>query len=224
MKKAHFLVEGRTEAFFVTQVLVPHFLKFSVAPNPIEIKTRQPYAGAASRGGIVAYSLIREQLKRLLGDSSAAWVTTMFDFYQLKKDFPGMDKLPRGSARDNVRFIEAEMQTNLNHQRFVPYLQLHEFEALLFSQPEQISAAFPKDKREKELVAIRKSFPTPEDINHDQPPSKRLKQLVPQFDKVNIGVQIAASIGLETMRRECPHFHQWLQKLETFSKETKDDR
>jgi hypothetical protein len=59
----------------------------------------------------------------------------------------------------------------------VPYIQLHEFEALLFSDPQSFSIAFPSATTElADLEAIRGAFKTPEHVDegNDTSPSKRI--------------------------------------------------
>ena len=61
-------------------------------------------------------------------------VTTLFDVYGLPSDFPGTTQWTH--AADPVPQV-AELEDSLSmavaQTNFTPYLQLHEFEALLFS-------------------------------------------------------------------------------------------
>ena len=49
-------------------------------------------------------------------------------------------------------------------------------------------------------------------------PSKRIQRLFPGYRKgssVNAhAYRIARHIGLERIRRQCPHFNEWIEKLE----------
>lgn len=59
-------------------------------------------------------------------------------------------------------------------------------------------------------------FPNPEYIN-DKPetcPNRRIGNVIPEYQKDPFGTIIANSIGLDKIRTECPHFHEWLEKLE----------
>jgi hypothetical protein len=105
----------------------------------------------------------------------------------------------------------------MNHPRFVPYVQLHEFEALLFSDPQSFSIAFPGIGAEvAKLQAIRSAFDTPEHIDEREhfAPSKQILKILPQYDKPVYGPLIAKQIGLARLRKECPHFDAWLARLE----------
>ena len=67
-----------------------------------------------------------------------------------------------------------------------------------------------------QFQAIRSEFSTPEEINdsHDTAPSKRVERLIPHYQKPLAGVQAAIAIGLDAIRRECPHFNEWVRRLE----------
>lgn len=61
---------------------------------------------------------------------------------------------------------------------------------------------------------------TPEHINNspETAPSKRLEKLCHgQFDKVLFGVHLAELITIDTMREQCPLFHDWLSQLEALA-------
>ena len=96
------------------------------------------------------------------------------------------------------------------------YIQLHEFEALLFSDPQGFLEAFPdKASAVAQLAAIRAQFPGPEDIDNDPltAPSKRILNILPDYQKPVAGLLIAQKIGLDVIRAECGHFDQWFTRL-----------
>ncbi|MBV8361491.1 MAG: DUF4276 family protein, partial [Deltaproteobacteria bacterium] len=99
-------------------------------------------------------------------------------------------------------------------RRFIPYIQLHEFEALLFSDPDKFLYAFPDaGSAIEELHAIRVRYGGPEDIDGDEAPSQKVLRVLPDFVKTVSGILIAKRIGLTVFRRECPHFDGWITKL-----------
>ncbi len=97
-----------------------------------------------------------------------------------------------------------------NHHLFIPYLQLHEFEALLFSNKEALFRNFPSAIQALEQVFVE--FSNPELIN-EPTPSQRLKNNIDGYNKVVYGSILAASIGIEAMQARCPHFAEWIEKL-----------
>ena len=94
MKRLLVLVEGRTEETFVWNVLQPHLGLFGVSPTAVVLKTKRVKSGGAFRGGVTSTAQVLGDLRRLLGDTGAAAVTTIIDYYGLPDDFPGMATRP----------------------------------------------------------------------------------------------------------------------------------
>ena len=215
MQKVLVLVEGQTEEKFVKEILNPHFNNHGKYLIPTIINTRIVKSGSNFKGGIVAYKQVKKDLVRLLGDTSACCVTTMFDLYGLPNEFPGRDDAP-SKPYEKVEHIEADFAQDVDHKRFLSNLILHEFEGLLFTMPAEIARALNELGKEPELTNIRTFFQNPEEINDDPKtaPSKRLKVLFPFYNKPFYGMIISKRIGLDAIRKECPHFHQWISRLE----------
>ena len=146
-----------------------------------------------------------------------SWFTTMIDLYGLPSGFPGLTESRRlADPVARVRFLEGWFADDIGHHRFVPYIQLHEFEALLFSDPQSFAVAFPGIGAEvAKLEAIRQQFGTPEliDDGPDTCPSRRICGILPQYVKPTSGPLIVNRIGLARLRAECPHFAEWLANL-----------
>lgn len=216
MRRILILVEGQAEATFVREVLAPHLSNLGVYPVAKLATTKRVKSGSDFKGGVRTYGKVKNDLLRLLPDSNAALVTTMLDFYGLPQDFPGRKKMPGGSCYERVVHLESEFQKDIRHRKFLPYLELHEFEAMMFVSPGEIAKLFPKQDVKEELLTIKSEFQSPEEIN-DNPntaPSKRLVSLLPQYQKPLHGPLVILEIGLERIRGECPHFNEWLEKLE----------
>ena len=101
-------------------------------------------------------------------------------------------------------------------RRLIPYIQLHEFEGLLFSEPTGFLEAFPGGQSLVDrLTAIRMQFSSPEDIDDGAAtaPSKRILDIAPEYEKPVAGILIAQRIGLAVIRRECRHFDDWVARL-----------
>ena len=213
------LVEGQTEENFVRDLLTPHLAQFDIHPTPVLVETKRDKSGLKYKGGVSNYQKIKRDVVRLLRDTNAVTVTTMLDFYGLPYDFPGRDEARKlVDCQEKVVRCEQAFAADINDRRFIPYLMLHEYEAMLFTAPDKIAAEFPEESRLKELNAIRAAFTTPEEINDDPntAPSKRLLNLFgAAYRKPFHGVLIAASIGLTAICEECRHFREWLTALES---------
>ena len=157
--------------------------------------------------------------------NSDSWFSTMVDLYRLPNDFPGYDACQAISEpRKRVECLEEQFARDIREQfgdsvisqRFIPYIQLHEFEALLFSDPDKFLDAFPDAGTAiAQLHAIRARYGGPEDIDGGgtTAPSKQILEALPDFVKTVSGILIAKRIGLAAFRRECPHFDGWVTKL-----------
>ena len=215
MKRAHVLVEGQTEETFVQGVLRPHLLQQEIELTPVLVATKRLKSGGKFKGGITDYGKVRNDLLRLLGDTSADLVTTMMDFYGLPADFPGMRTLPRRAASsERADHLEAALRADLGHGRFFPYLSLHEFEALLFTAPAEVDVTFPGCRKALEEICSRVA--SPEEINDGKEthPAARLARLIPTYRKPLHGPTISGRIGLPSLRARCPHFNDWVTRLE----------
>ena len=141
----------------------------------------------------------------------------MVDLYRMPAGLPDLDNAHRfQDPIERAQFLETAFANDVNNPRFVPFIQVHEFEALLFSDPSAFAAAFPGRNEEiAELERIRRSFPSPEHIDDGKhtSPSKRISALFPAYEKVASGVLIARRIGLRAILRECAHFGGWVNKL-----------
>ena len=107
------------------------------------------------------------------------------------------------------------MAKEIGSVRFLPFVMMHEFEALLFSDCGAFCRSVDRVELEPQLAKIRAGFASPEQIN-DSPqtaPSKRIEALMPRYRKPLDGVNAARAIGLDRMRAECPHFNDWLERL-----------
>ena len=156
-------------------------------------------------------------LKRL--QDSDALVTTLIDYYGLPIDTPGMSTRPVGTPRERIQHVEGALKEDLGYrENFLPFLLLHEFEALLFADHEITAAVIPAREKAPELFNISEGK-EPEEINEmpEKAPSKRLLQVFPSFRKTLHGPTAAKRIGLSKIREKCPHFDGWLSELENFA-------
>ncbi len=224
--RLHLLVEGQTEETFANEVLAPDLGTRDVFAKAHCITTGRRH-GRLFRGGMVSYEHLARDLTLWMkqDQNEDSWFTTMIDLYRLPTDFPGHASIPRSvAAHDRAAHLETELSKDMTArlgglpicQRLIPYIQLHEFEALLFSDPSAFLEAFPGNQAAvAQLTAIRAQFDDPEDIDETpgRAPSQRILDVLPDYQKPVAGVLIAQRIGLAAMRRECRHFNEWLNRL-----------
>ncbi len=194
----HILLEGQTEEGFVRRLLTPYFASLGLHLNPIIVQTRREDSRITNRGGYIPLARLEQQINRLLGDSSATAVTMMFDFYGMKNAFPDRINLQGTTGSQRVRQLEAIMASAIDNRRFIPYLQLHEFEAFLFVSPSDTADVLGCQNQRMRIARVSQAFTSPEEINDDPitAPSKRISAIDASYDKVFHGPLIASRIGL----------------------------
>jgi Domain of unknown function (DUF4276) len=214
MIRIHIICEGTTEYNFVNKVLYPYFILRGKELIPHNL-----------RGGF-NYERLKHNVKQWLNYEQSAYVTTMIDLYGANRRYPQYIETLNLPALEKIVRIETAIKQDvlssaiLHNDKFIPYLQLHEFEALLFSNPTLMEEWFSLEYTIKKgcFQEIRDKYETPEDIN-DSPhtaPSKQILAIVPAYQdmKTSEGILIAEDIGLTKLREECTHFNNWLTQLE----------
>ena len=216
MKRIFILVEGQTEETFVQEVLNDHFESRSLFLTPVLATTKRVRVGKNYRGGVTTYGRVRNDIRNLLRDTSVSVVTTMLDYYGLPADFPGMDDRPSSDCYARVEHVERAFGAEIHDHRFLPFLTLHEYEALIFSKPEAANTYFTNPKVGEEMTAIRNPYSSPEEINEgaESHPSQRLIRIAPDYQKTLHGPLLALEMGLSVIREACPHFNRWVTQLE----------
>jgi hypothetical protein len=223
MKRVLILAEGQTEEAFCNEVLRPHFAHLSIHVNATRIATSVSRSRREHRGGHGSqYSHIEADLRRLLGDTNAALVTTMIDYYALPHDFPGLENRPAKGYVERVAYVEAAWTSRVNNPRFLPHLTLHEFEALMFVGPDEIGQFFNSTDASARVQEVCRGFQSPEEIDEGRETcaSRRLIRIIPEYVKRVHGPILAANIGLSRIRAICPHFNQWLTRIEALADST----
>ena len=222
MIRLHITVEGQTEEAFVNRTLKQHLSRFEVFADARCVLTGRK-KGKEIRGGMTTYIKARNDIDKWLREeknNNDVVFSTMFDFYALPNDFPGfIDAQLLENPYEKVSLIEQKFFDDINDSRFIPYIQLHEFESLLFVKPKMFGIEYiGDDKRIAKLQAIAGQFENPELINQgsETAPSKRIINVFPDYgnNKTAIGPMIAHEIGLDQLRQACVHFNEWLVKLE----------
>lgn len=189
MARLAIVVEGLTEKNFINKIIRPHLRKHVIETTAVNLQ------------GGVSLPQLKKHIVRLV--HNFCFVSTMVDYYGF-----------RGRGNMSAEDIECKIKTSAGtvRDKVTPYVQRHEFEALMFADKNTIADHLhlnPSQRRQLEEISS-----SPEEINHSQPPSKRLKQICSRYQKPLDGLAIAQQIGLPVMMRECPRFAEWVQKLQ----------
>lgn len=216
MTRVKIIVEGLTEQSFVRDVLAPTLWSRQVFLYPILL---------GHSGGNPSYTRVKTDVLAQLKQDRTAYCSTLLDFYGLGEGFPGTPLPPAlANIEKVIRIEQAAKEDIVEHApdlraefRFLPYLQLHEYEGLLFSDPAAFAKGIDQPNLAEPFQLIRNQFKTPEDIDDDPDtaPSKRVLELHPSYSKIVDGTLGAKAVGIEIMRQQCPHFHGWVERLES---------
>ena len=219
-------VEGETEETFVNEVLRSHL--YSCGYEKVSARLIGNSRQRDRRGGIRAWSSVRGDILAHLKEDAGAVVTTMVDYYGLPRTggraWPGRAKAAMLAFEQKAETVEdalladicQEMGKNFDANRIIPFVMMHEFEGLLFSDCGLFAQGIGQPDLAPRFQAIRDQFTNPEEIN-DSPvsaPSKRVQEIIPGYEKPFMGTLAVLEIGLDKIRVECPHFRRWIERLE----------
>ena len=211
------LVEGPTERIFVEKLLAPWLGQKNIFLTPIILSK------PGEKGGDVKFARAQRDIGLHLKQRRDTYLTLFIDYYGIKNDWPGYAEAKKQrdhrqkaeimntATREKVTALFADQKAA---RRFIPYVAMFEFEALLFSSPAILARHL--GVREKEVQSILDECGEPEKIN-DSPasaPSKRLEALANRFGKTTTGIAVATEIGIANIRAQCPLFNAWLGALE----------
>ena len=223
MIRLHIVAEGQTEEEFVKSILTDHLGNYNISTDVHCVTTNRK---VKKRGGVVSYDHVKTDITKWLKPDrgSDARFTTMLDLYALPNEFPQFEPAEKIIAPYNkVNFLENALFEDIQDDRFIPYVQLPEFEALILSEPSKFIERFPEYEKEvEELIEICRGFDSPEliDDGRTTAPSKRIIQYIPVYEgaKTSAAPLIAEKIGLAKIREKCPHFDEWMTRLEGLTK------
>ena len=215
--RVNVIVEGPTEESFIKNILAPYFWPSATYVIPFVLGV------PGRKGGNVNYGRVRKDILLQLKQDREAYCSTMLDLYGLGAGFPGASVTTHLAGTERATHIERAIYQDIAtaapelrpDRRFILYLQVHEYEALLFSDTDAFTSALGRSDLAKQFGNVRAAFDTPEDINDDPntAPSKRILASYPSYKKVIEGTVAAKMVSLKKMLQECPHFRNWVERL-----------
>jgi len=221
--RLYLFAEGSTELTFADTLLKPHLANLGVYLHPPVLVAHAKKRGRVHRGGGRKYLPMKSDILRFLAQEKGrdVFFTTMIDLYAIHPEFPKLAEAERlrGTPEKRVEFLEHAFAEDIDDRRFVPYIQLHEYEAYLFSDPRWFEYFYDRHHSQiAALKAIADQHATPEliDDGPQSAPSKRIIAELPDYEdaKAAVGPQVAELIGLDLIRTKCPHFAAWVSRLE----------
>lgn len=217
--------EGQTEERFVKRAITPHLGAYNISTSVRRVLTsKDKKLCKEHRGGFIGcqpYSTAKKDIEAWLKEdnNSDSRFTTMFDLYALPKGFPGYDDALRKIDKyERVKLLEKTLAEDIDDHRFLPYIQLHEFEALILADPQKLEWEYLEHKVAIDALIsiVSREGGNPELINdrQDTCPSRRIIAEIPEYSKATSGPIVAEKIGIQKLREGCRHFGEWLTKLE----------
>lgn len=221
--EVYVVVEGPTEQTFVRDVLAPRMASDQIYMHAALI------GKPGHKGGDIRFDRAAADIGNFLKQRDDIYVSTMFDYFRIEPVWPGRPEVSRQigngrifTATEKAQVLEAATMNEVvglfaaygAEHRFIPYIEMHEFEALLFSDPNVLSEKIGLNV--SQIQTILDGYSSPEEINEDpaKAPSKRLIELRSGYRKVAYGKTISEAIGIQIIRKQCTHFNAWLKRIE----------
>lgn len=220
MGEIFIITEGRSESNFLSKVIAPYLARKNIYITA-SILGKGPHKG----GRVNKDRFLKDFSNALKQFHGNRYISTMFDYYKLDTDWFGMNQITLScDCEDKVKLLENETKrycvekyTDFDvNTLFIPYISLHEFEALLFSDPENLAVHLKCDPTR--IHNILDIYPSPEHINNSEntAPSKRIIDICPRYanEKVIMSHAIVTNISIDLVRSKCKHFNAWLEEIE----------
>lgn len=228
MIRCYVVCEGQTEETFVRNIIAP-----LLAPQQTYLIARLIPTSKTGKGGALTYEHVKKFIINSLKEDSV-FVTTFFDLYALNNQFPNyLESQKQADVYSKVTILEQAFKEDIIKEnasfklRFLPYIQPYEFEGLLFSEIEKLTAIETNwSLMTLKLQTIRQEFETPEHINNSPQtaPSKRLESHLknPSYRKTLHGTLAIEAICIDKLLIECQHFAHWYHQLLELSNENRN--
>lgn len=219
--------EGQTEELFVNRILRNHLAIHGVTvERPVLAATSREATG--QRGGFVNWNAIEFDLQRIFADDTDPHlrITTLLDAYAMPTTMPGYEpSVGNHRSPESIDRIEAVWRRHFNERRFVPYLQRHEFEALVLADSDALKTVFPAYSAQIDALAQSiAGFASAEDINDglNTHPSARLTTAIRGYDmrKPDHALFVLQQADMPKIRLACPRFNAWLHQWENWGNDS----
>jgi hypothetical protein len=225
MKNLQIIVEGSSEENFVNDVMVKHFASLNIFISVRKIRTGwDRLNNKPAKGGLLKYSKFRNDVLRWIQSDNGrtnTFYTSFIDLYAFPKDNESpytMNIQQISNPYQKISALEEAIRKDINHSNFIPYVQLHEFEALLLVDPDRLLGMYPD--AQTGIARLKKDIgnTNPEEVNesYQTAPSKRITKYLPAYEgqKAQVGPLVAEDIGITELKNKCSHFNEWITKLE----------
>ncbi len=220
MKNLHIIVEGSSEETFVNDIMVQHFASMDIFVSARKIRTGWDSVNSKpAKGGFLKYIKFRNDVLRWIDSDRGranTFYTSFVDLYAFPKDAesPFTEEIQIiVDHYQRIAALEAAIALNINHPHFIPYVQLHEFEAFLLVDPDRLLTMYPDQQTGVTRLKREIGNTNPEEIN-DSPhtaPSKRIIKFLPDYEgqKAQVGPLVAGDcnqqITLHSFRQLVVH-------------------
>lgn len=216
MRAIYILCEGPTEEAFVNQILRPYFFNHHI----YDIRAKLMTTSKGNKGGSISFGRLEFNINNLLQNETDILVTTFIDFYKLDTDFPNFNSSMKISDKfEKISNLEKALYDKINNNRFIPYIQLHEFEGLLFASKDGFENLPNIDEKSLEiLISYVYEHENPELLNDNRQtaPSKRLENIIHKYNKKKLifGIDIIAHTNtISPILVRCERFSKWTNHL-----------
>lgn len=210
MNRLVFVVEGDCELSFVNQKIIPFLYSYLPDGKQFSMNAQKVTTNRKSnkKGGNVNYEYLKNEIKRISAQDGP-WITTFFDFFRLPNNFPCYS-----TDSSKIDEIEKSLFLEMKYEKFIPYIQKHEFEALMFADCAGFYNIDLGEKQFKAIFKISEQYPNVEDINGGQStaPSKRLERIF-NYHKVFHSHLVLDDVNLEAIMARSPRFKSWILSL-----------
>lgn len=221
MKHLYIIVEGPTELEFINRILIPYFNSKGIISHIQGITITMSGGGH----GFNNIKHFENTIKPVLNYNNEPFITTLIDYFKLNSEtkLPGfLDCLNKPSTDEKIECLENKLYNIVQkikpYNYFIPYIQKHEMETLMFANPED-GFSLENDKIKNAIIEISKQYPNIEDINGSElgAPSKRLEAIYKsndkKYNKIVDGIDIIEFSGIDTIIEKCPRFKNWIEYI-----------